>query len=249
MIGHMEGKGKMNKKFKKILITLLLAFAALTTAGCASGPYDTEQFDVSAFNSISIETIGEFIIEQGDNESLSVEAPRDFMRYLIIEVEGDTLVIRTRRGFFGGPIRRAVFTIGVKDLEEISLSGAGAIKVLSLDTETFNVNLTGAGSVEIDDLQADRLEVDLTSAGAVIIAGKVEKQYISLTGVGSYEAGDLHTEDTDILLTGAGSAVVWAEDDLDAEITGVGSISYFGSPNVYQNVSGLGSINSRGEHD
>lgn len=222
--------------------------ASLALTGCVSGPYDTEHVDVSGFDSITIETFGEFIIEQGESESLTIEAPRDYLRYIVAEVEGNTLVIRTRRGFFGGPVRRAVFTIGVKELEDITLSGAGAIKVFELDTNRLDINLTGAGSIEVDDLTAERLEVNLTSAGAVIIAGAVKKQYINLTGVGSYEAGDLQTEDTDILMTGAASAVVWVEEDLDVELTGVGSVSYFGNPDVYQNVSGLGSISSKGKH-
>jgi len=239
----------MSKNKKIALIFSSLIFISLVFSGCASSPYDTENVNVKEFNNIQIDTFGEFIIEQGDSESLTIEAPRDYLRYIVAEVQDDTLVIRTRRGFFGGPVRRAVFTISVKELDNITLTGAGAIKVYALETENLNVNLTGAGSIEVDDLNTDDLEVNLTSAGAVIIAGSAKNQEVKLTGVGSYEAGDLETEDTEVLVTGAGSAVVWAEDDLDIEITGVGSVTYFGSPDVYQNITGLGSVNSRGERN
>ena len=235
-----------NRKNNPLLIALLI-FSSLALTACSS-PYQTRSDDVSGFNRISIETFGEFIIEQGDEESLTIEAPRDYLRYITSEVKNETLIISTRRGFIGGPVHRATFIITAKDLEDISLSGAGAIKVFPLKTETLDINLTGAGSIEIDELTAERLEVNLASAGAIIIAGTVEKQDINLTGVGSYEGGDLQSEDTEVYLTGAGSAVVWAEDDLDVEITGVGSVTYFGNPDVYQDISGLGSINSRGAH-
>ena len=235
-----------NRKNKPLFIALLI-FSSLALTACNS-PYQTRSDDVSGFNRISIETFGEFIIEQGDEESLTIEAPRDYLRYVTTEVKNKTLILSTRRGFIGGPVRSATFTITVKDLEDISLSGAGAVKVFTLETDTLDINLTGAGSIEIDELTAERLEVNLASAGAIIIAGTVEKQDINLTGVGSYEGGDLQSDDTEIYLTGAGSAVVWAEDDLDVEITGVGSVSYFGNPDVYQDISGLGSINSRGAH-
>lgn len=238
----------MNKNQKTTGVLVVLMLASISLTGCVSSPYETESVDVSGFNKISIETFGEFVIDQGGSESLTIEAPRDYLRYIIAEVSGDTLVLRTRRGFFGGPVRRAVFTIGVKDLEDITLSGAGTIKVFNLDTDRLEINLTGAGSIEVDNLTANRLEVNLASAGVVIVAGIVKKQYINLSGVGSYEAGDLQTKDTDLLLTGAGSAVVWAEEDLDVEVPGVGSVSYFGNPTMYQNISGLGSINSKGEH-
>lgn len=236
------------KKYNRTILTLtLLILSGLALTACSS-PYQTRSDDVSGFNRISIETFGEFIIEQGNEESLMIEAPRDYLRYITTEVKNETLIIGTRRGFIGGPVRKATFTITVKDLEDISLSGAGTVKIFALETDTLDVNLTGAGIIEIDELTAERLEVNLTSAGAIIIAGTVEKQDVNLTGVGSYEGGDLQSEDTEIYLTGAGSAVVWAEDDLDVEITGVGSVSYFGNPEVYQDISGLGLIHSKGAH-
>jgi len=235
-----------NRKTFSLFIASLIFFGLALTA--CSSPYQTRSDDINGFNRISIETFGEFIIKQGDEESLTIKAPRDYLRYITSEVKNETLIIRTRRGFLGGPVHQATFTIMVKNLDDISLSGAGGIKVFSLETNTLDINLTGAGSIEIDELTAERLEVNLASAGAIIIAGTVKKQEINLTGVGSYEGGDLKSEDTDLRLSGAGSAIVWAEDDLDVEITGVGSVSYFGNPDVHQDISGLGSINSKGPH-
>lgn len=236
------------KRNTKIMIGLLLAlFSVLALTGCSDGTIQTRTDDVSGFDKIEINTFGEFIIEQGDEESLTIEAPRDYLRYITTEVRGSTLVISTRRGFIGGPIRHVTYTITVKDLEDISLSGAGAIKIFALETEQLEMELTGAGSIEIDELNADSLEINLTSAGAIVIAGEVDRQEVDISGVGSYEAGDLRSNDAEIMLTGAGSAVVWAEESLDASITGIGSVSYYGdNPQVNQNVSGLGSINSKG---
>ena len=237
----------MNKKF--IITAALFALSVLLQVGCANGPYQTREEDVSGFDRVSFETFGEIIIEQGDRESLTIEAPRDYMRYITAEVENGTLVISTRRGFFGGPIRRVTYTITVENLEEVSLSGAGAVKILGLETEDLLVNLTGAGSIEIDDLRGEDLEVNLSSAGAIVIAGEVETQEVDLSGVGSYEAGDLRTSETTITLSGAGSAVIWVEDYLDVDVSGIGSVAYYGeNPDVHQSVSGLGSVNTKGEH-
>lgn len=236
------------KRSSKIFTGLLLALCTvLALTGCTDGVIQTRTDDVSGFDKIEINTFGEFIIEQGDEESLKIEAPRDYLRYITSEVEGSTLIIDTRRGFVGGPIRHITYTLTVKDLEEISLSGAGAIKIFALETEQFKMDLTGAGSIEIDELYAENLDINLTSAGAIVIAGEVDSQEVNISGVGSYEAGDLRSDTARILLTGAGSAVVWAEESLDVNITGVGSVSYFGDdPQVSQSVSGLGSINSKG---
>lgn len=230
------------------ITALILAVSVLALAGCAQGPAEKRDEPVSGFNRVAIETFGEILVSQGSEESLTIEAPRDYLRYITTEVTGGTLYIRTRRGFVGGPAQHVIYTLTVKDLNEISFSGAGSIKVFSLDTSDFKVSLTGAGSIEIDDLKADALEVNLTSAGAVVVAGNVKTQDINLSGVGSYEAGDLLSSDAKINLTGAGSAVVWAENSLDVNVSGVGSVTYFGDPKLTQNISGLGSVNSKGVH-
>lgn len=236
------------EKILRISAALVLAAIALTLAGCASGPIQTQAFDVSGFNRISVETFGEVLIEQGDAEALTIEAPRDFLRYITAEVEDGTLTISTRRGFAGTPADRVTYTLTVTDLNELSLSGAGAVKIFSLETGDFALNLLGAGSVEIDHLTAHDLAVNLASAGAIVIAGTADSQSVNLSGVGSYEAGDLKTGSADITLSGAGSAVVWVEDSMNVKVSGIGSVSYFGHPEVDQSISGLGSVNSKGDH-
>ena len=230
------------------ITALILAVSVLALVGCATGPYQTREESVSGFNRVSIETFGEVLISQGSEESLTIEAPRDYLRYVTTEVTDGTLYIKTRRGFVGGPVQRVTYTLTVKDLNEVSFSGAGSIKVFSLDTSDFKVSLTGAGSIEIDDLKADNLEVNLISAGAIVVAGNIKTQDVTLSGVGSYEAGDLRSDEANIQLTGAGSAVVWVENELAVNVSGVGSVTYFGDPEVTQNISGLGSVNSKGKH-
>jgi len=236
------------KKYTLMLTAVILALSMLALTGCAQGPVETRKEDVSGFSRVNIETFGELLVSQGETESLTIEAPRDYLRYITSEVEDGTLYIKTRRGFVGGPVQQVTYTLTVKDLESISFSGAGAIKILGLETSDFSVDLSGAGSIEIDELKAESLSINLSSAGAVVIAGTVKTQDVNLSGLGSYEGGDLRSDDAKVNLSGAGSAVVWAEKSLDVNVSGVGSVAYFGDPDLTQNISGLGSVNSKGEH-
>jgi len=226
----------------------LIALLAMVTSAC-SGVLTTETREVSGFHEVSMSTFGEVRITQGDTESLTVEAPSNFLRYLETYVENGVLYISMRRGFLGGPANRVIFTLTVKDLDGLSLSGAGTIKVMDgLQCTNLNINLSGAGSIEVDNLAAESVNANLSSAGAIIIAGKVDSQSVNLSGVGGFEAGDLESKSTLVNLTGAGGAVVWATEELDVTVSGVGSINYYGDPRVTQNVTGLGSVNSKGEH-
>jgi hypothetical protein len=236
-------------KHNSIMITVLvLALPFLALTGCATGPYQTQQESVSGFNRVSIETFGEVLISQGSTESLSIEAPRDYLRYITADVTDGTLIIGTRRGFIGGPVQKITYTLTVKDLNDLSFSGAGSIKMMSLNTPSLNVNLSGAGSIEIDNLKTDSLSVNLSSAGSIVIAGNANTQDVNLSGLGSYESGDLRSDDVKVNLSGAGSAVVWSEGTLDVNVSGLGSVTYFGAPILTENISGLGSVNSKGGH-
>ena len=227
-----------------VISICLLLLQGLTSCNTAT---KTETREVSGFSAISFKAFGELIIEQADEESLVVEGPINYLRYLTTEVEDGTLYLETRRGFVGTPTSRVTFRLKVKDLDDISFSGAGMIKIYAFTTDTIAVTLDGAGTIEMDNLQANSLDLLLNAAGAIVIAGEVDEQNVVLNGVGSYEGGDLASRKASVLLSGAGSAVVWATDTLDVTIAGLGSVSYFGSPQVTQNISGLGTVNSKGE--
>jgi hypothetical protein len=236
------------KKTSLLLMIFSIALLAISLSACG-GVTKSESRDVSGFDSITISAFGEVQIRQGVMESLTIEAPSDYLRYVETIVENKTLNITTRRGFIGAPVRRVIYTITVKDLKSLQLSGAGAIKILDgLQTQDFSLNLSGAGSIEIDSLTARSLTVNFASAGAIVIAGKVDTQTVNLSGVGGYESGDLESKSVNLNLTGAGSATVWATETLDVTVSGVGSINYYGSPQVRQSITGLGSVNSKGAH-
>jgi hypothetical protein len=233
-------------KFFRLIPFMLLMALALSSC---SGAIKTETREVSGFNAVSVSSFGELQVRQGEVESLTIEAPSDYLRYLETSVVNNSLNISTRRGFFGAPVRRVIYNLTVRDLNSLTFSGAGSIKILDgLKSGDFKLNLSGAGSIEINALIANSLTVNFSSAGAIIVAGKVDKQSVTMSGVGSYEAGDLDSNSASVVLTGAGSAVVWVHDHLDVTVSGVGSVGYFGSPQVSQNISGLGSVNSKGEH-
>jgi len=223
-------------------ITALLA----TTAGCAVGVSRTETREIQDVSAIAINTAGDFILKQGDQESLTIEAPNNFLRNISTDVIGGTLYIDSDRGIFDSSMQRIVYTITVKNLNEISLSGAGSISMHSLDTDDLSVNLTGAGSIVLNSINAHSLSVLLNSAGSIRVSGTVDSQIIELNGLGSYDAGDLQSRTATISLAGAGSADLWVIEDLDISVSGVGSVSYYGFPTVQQNISGVGSVNSKG---
>ncbi len=239
---------------KKLTLLPIIVLTALLLSSCNvffpldPGSQITESRPVSGFHEVRFTAAGELFITQGDTESLVIEAGKIIMPHITTEVNNGVLVIGMDNTRWSSSISRPMtFTLTVKDLNGISLSGAGNIESGEIKSTDMVISLSGAGNISVANLQADSVNSSLTGAGNISLTGAAPLQNVLLTGLGNYQADDLESNDVTVQVTGAGSATVWAVDSLDVEITGAGSVSYFGSPQVSQDVSGLGSVRSQGD--
>lgn len=231
-----------------LIIGAVLLSACQITVESSSGPSATETRNVSGFHAVQFTTAGDLDIKQGDVESLTIEAGENVLKHLTSEVENGVLVL----GFdmtqwpelINVPIK---FHLVVKDLDSISLSGAGNIEMNGLVTTNLKITLSGAGNINIKNVQASMVNTKLSGAGNISLSGKTEMQQAMLTGLGNYQADDLLSKAATVQVTGAGSAQVWVEQELDVTISGAGSVGYYGQPDISQDISGLGSVHSLGE--
>ena len=214
-----------------------------------SGNVVIEDRPVSNFNRVSLTGVGEVIITQGEEESLTVRADDNIMRYIKTEVENGTLIL----GFTDQvknkhirPSKRIEFTLSVKDVTGLDISGAGDVNVASLDTDRLEIVVGGAGDVSISSLTAEELVVHLNGAGNVELAGQVTEQNVEINGFGAYQAAKLESQTAMVAVNGAGSATLWATDTLDVRIPGAGNVTYYGNPSVTKKITGVGTIISRG---
>ncbi len=213
----------------------------------ASGNVITETRDVSDIERVSLEGIGDLEIVQGDTEGLMIEADDNLMEYLEIEMRGRELVLGFREGVSVQGDITLNFTLQVKELDRISVSGAGNMNAASLKTGDLALEITGAGNMTINELAAEDLSVRVSGSGNLDLAGEVASEELTITGSGNFTGGDLRSERSSVRISGAGNVTTWAEDDLDVTITGFGTVSYYGKPSVSQNISGAGEIKSLGE--
>jgi len=232
-----------------VLITASLACAiplgVNTVRG--SGNVVTEAREVSGFESVALSGVGQVIITQGDEESLTIETDDNLMRYIETEVRNGRLELGLARNTIPIPSQSIIFRVSVVDLTGLDSSGAGSFEIGKLDTDRLKVTLSGAGDVGIDSLRATDLAVTISGAGDVEVGGQVEAQEIDMSGLGRYSAPDLESQKASVRISGAGGAVVWAQDTLDVEISGAGNVEYYGSPTVTKDISGAGRLTSRGD--
>jgi hypothetical protein len=236
-----------------VISMLLVSCSFLTNIGMRvitpSNTIISENRDVSGFTAIEFSTFGKINIIVGDKESLNISGPDNLVPEINTTVSNGTLTIETKDNITVTSFRSEnmlTFTIVVKDLTSLAISGAGDVQVETLSTPNMDLSMSGAGRVQMNQLTIDSLKINLSGAGGLEISGTATQTTIDISGAGSVNAPDLKIQTANITISGLGSATLWVTDQLTGDISGAGSVSYYGSPQASTTASGLGQFKSLG---
>jgi hypothetical protein len=218
--------------WKRPLLALVALGLAMTVTGCTgilglgttkgSGNVKTASRAVSGFTKVQLSGAGILNIAQTGTESLTISAEDNLLPLLTSDVSNGTLTLGVKQGQSITPTKPITYTLTVKQLNAINLSGAATISAVNITTDALAVSCSGVGTTTI--------------------SGSAQSQSVTISGSGSYNARDLKTADSTVKISGIGNATVTASQTLNATISGAGTVTYYGSPKVTQSVSGAGSI-------
>lgn len=255
--------------FKAIALLLLLWQPLLASAD----DKNTRAFALENITHINLRGSGQMLLAQGEQEALAITATDEVMKDVEIHQKDGTLYLNTRstgwRWFDWDDRDEVIFTITLKQLERLTLTGAGQVKsgdwsgdtlhievtgaghmnMGKLQVKQLTLNLTGASHMNIDQLQGDELRADLTGASHLTFKqpGEVNRQQVNLAGASHYNAAPLKTRVTRTSLAGASNADVYATETLEIEASGASNVSYYGTSQARTNVSGISNAKYRGE--
>lgn len=213
-----------------------------------SGTLKTETRDVSGIERVSLQDFGDLVIIQGDSEGLSIEADDNLLPYLQTEMNGRELVLKVKDGYELTTDATIRYTLKVKNLNRVSVAGAGNVSAEKLNVGDLALKVDGSGNIEIADLQAANLRSEANGTGNFDMKGKVASQTLTITGAGNYACGDLESKESSVTINGAGNVTMWVVEKLDITINGFGNVNYYGSPRVSQNIAGGGGVKDLGVH-
>jgi Putative auto-transporter adhesin, head GIN domain len=182
----------------------------------------SESRNVSGFEEVELQGVGNLSIQQTDTESLTVEAEEDLLPKVRTEVVDNRLIIGPKPNTSVLTTEPINYRLTVKDLSALEMSGSGSVDAEGISTDELAVTITGAGDVKIN--------------------GKANSQQVAILGSGDYRAEDLESKEVKVDVGGSGSAIVNVSDELNAEVSGIGSVEYKGDPTVNQFVSGAGRV-------
>jgi hypothetical protein len=203
-----------------LLAVLLVAAACSVTKG--SGKVVSQTRKVTGFTKVELSGSGELTIEKTGMESLTISAEDNLLPQLTSEVSGDTLTLGTKPNTTVVPTKPITYSLTVKDLNGIAVSGSGSVRVSNLTTNSLTTQISGSGTISA--------------------SGTVNNQAVDISGSGRYQAEQLTSKTAKVQISGSGHASVLATDLLDVKISGSGTLTYGGNPQITQEISGSGKL-------
>lgn len=175
----------MNKVIQWIIGLVIVGTVVLNacTGIRGSGNMIVESRAVSNFDRVDLSG-GDLTITQGEAESLTVETDDNLMRYVKTDVRNGTLYLDedSRQLGFSSPTR-LVFTLQVKDLTGLSLSGSGSVEAATIATDRLDIDVSGSGNINAGDLHSDVVDVRVSGSGETTVWA-VETLDVNLSGSG-----------------------------------------------------------------
>ena len=210
----------------RLRVALALVAVVLLVAACSvtrgSGQVTTASRPVSGFTKVELSGTGELTIEKTGTDSLTISAEDNILPRLTSEISGDTLTLGTEPNTSIVPTKPITYSLTVKDLTGLAVSGSGSIRVSNLTTTSLSTKISGSGTITANGTASD--------------------QDLEISGSGRYLADGLTSKTANVHISGSGTASVLASDMLDVKISGSGSLTYSGNPQVEQELSGSGKL-------
>jgi hypothetical protein len=191
-----------------------------------SGVIVSEVREVRDFDEVELSGSGVVTITQTGEESLSIEADDNILSLLRTEVHGRRLELGMVSGANIKATRPVRYTLTVRQLHGVSVSGSGRLQVSGLTTDGWQAHISGSGDV--------------------VVTGQTPQQELSISGSGSYFANEFASGVARVHISGSGSASIQVHERLEVHVSGSGSLRYTGQPQVSKSISGSGSVRPHG---
>jgi hypothetical protein len=201
-----------------------------------------EQRNIGEFKKISLNGHGTIMLEQGEKESLEVEASENLMEYILTEVRGDELIISYKNIPSGLRSFSVKYYITVKELENIDILGSGKVDSSTITSSEIELLIDGSGNMSMS-LDTKKLLATIKGSGKYELSGSAEQQEINISGSGKFFGSELVGNEGEVDIDGSGKVEINTKEKLDVIIGGSGSVYYLGDPTMSTvDISGSGKI-------
>jgi hypothetical protein len=218
---------------KKIIsICLLSSVIAITACNkktiVGSGSIVSQSKAISNFSNVTLQGSSDVNITKGDSFSVSVRGYENLVKYVITELQGNTLVVKMSPDANIINNNNLSVEITMPVYQNILLDGNGDINVKTGFPNLQNVSykLAGSGDITASASIAKSVLADLDGSGDISVFGVVADSIVAN-------------------LDGSGDVNVTPVTFLKATLVGSGDITYENNPLLQMSKTGSGSIKKK----
>lgn len=199
-----------------------------------------QQHEIPAITRVVIETPGDVGVRPGAPPSLTIEAEQKVLDALDFVVDGDTLFLRSKRGF--STQHGLGYVIVVPKLQALTSRSSGSSKVGAFSGKRLDIEIAGSGDATLEGVVAQDLRLHVSGSGNIEASGSGKSLQAEISGSGGILAGRYAVTRAEANISGSGEIVVNASKTLSAVISGSGNIRHTGKPVITRSISGAGSV-------
>ena len=210
-----------------------------------SGKEVTVARQVGAFSVLRLDSSIDVHAHQGATPSVTVHADDNIEPLIETAVDGDTLVVRMKKGSSFRTHHKVMVDVVFTSLTSVQQRGSGDLHIDKISGPKFESSISGSGDLQIENAQVGAFALSIAGSGDVIISGSADEARFGIAGSGDINARNFPAKKVSVSISGSGDAHVNATEALEAKVAGSGDVTYSGRPkDVSRRVSGSGSIES-----
>jgi hypothetical protein len=210
-----------------------------------NGKAVTQERKLPPFNQIEMKGSLDAQVVPGPHK-VEVTIDENLQELVEISVEGETLIIRAKRGFSTQLQNRIAITM--PDLKGVKLQGSGSAAISGFNkAREVALAVSGSGDVKFDG-QAQTLAVAIRGSGDVTLSGSTDSLQGSVSGSGGLQAKKMTARSATLSVAGSGNVAATVKGGtVTAALTGSGDIDLWGDAKVTQVAkSGSGDLTQHG---
>jgi hypothetical protein len=227
--------------------------AALAASGCSAagqdraGPSVDRSYQVASFDRIEVAGPYEVNVTTGSAASVRASGPDDAVEKMVVEVEGGTLKIHSKRqkGLRLGwsKDQKVMVQVTVPSLRGAEIAGSGGVSIDKVRGDHFKGGVAGSGDLQLGQIDVGSLSIGIAGSGEVRAgAGKARRVEYSIAGSGDIDGGGVAAEDASVEIAGSGNVAVNATRSADVDIAGSGDVRVTGGAKCNVSKAGSGNV-------
>lgn len=232
--------------FTKAIIAitlLLLCFSCGFESLDGTGNVISQKRKVTGtFNSITANKGLEVIIQQGAEQSVTVDADENLQEHITAEVKGNELKISSDVNIGNG--KKTVIVIMPNVTSLTTESSASIISEGQIKSESVKLSSNSGSHIKVS-VEAKNLDCETNSGAHIEVSGLTEKLEASASSGGNINARGLKAENVNADASSGGSTTVNPVKKLSADASSGGKVLYVSTPSQLKKNASSGGVVSQ----